>query len=217
MKRVTQLPFLEKLDLERQKVLEKLKSFQKDFVLAGGTALMLQIGHRLSYDFDLFSEVPISYDLLRMARKSLGRETSLELLTEDILQVKTLDGVDVHFVYHPYKPLRDFVISNSLPLFHLDDLVANKAYALGRRPVWRDYVDLFFLLKWHLYDISKIIVFSEKKFLGEFNSKLFLEQLVYFEDVKVVPIKFLKEDYQEDQIKSFLEKQVEGYLKKIMR
>jgi Nucleotidyl transferase AbiEii toxin, Type IV TA system len=30
-----------------------------DFYLAGGTALALQIGHRLSVDFDLFCDGPI--------------------------------------------------------------------------------------------------------------------------------------------------------------
>lgn len=216
MNRIISPPFLAKLDPERQKVFEKLKAFQKNFTLSGGTALMLQIGHRLSYDFDLFSDSQLPINLFRTARQACGRETSLQLTTEDILQVKTPQGVDVHFVYYPYKPLREAITSNSLSLSHLDDLAANKAYTLGRRPVWRDYVDLFFLLKGRLYDIPKMIVLSEKKFSGEFNSKLFLEQLVYFEDVKVVPITFLKEDYQEDQIKSFLEKQVEMYLRKIL-
>lgn len=30
----------------------------KDFVLVGGTALSLQLGHRISVDIDLFSETP---------------------------------------------------------------------------------------------------------------------------------------------------------------
>jgi len=46
--------FLDQLDKERRQVFKKLKVFSSSFVLAGGTAIMLQIGHRLSYDFDLF-------------------------------------------------------------------------------------------------------------------------------------------------------------------
>ena len=40
-----------------------------DFYLAGGTALALQIGHRLSVDFDLFCEGPIDRTLLSKVKK----------------------------------------------------------------------------------------------------------------------------------------------------
>jgi len=39
---------------------------------------------------------------------------------------------------------------------------------------WRDYVDLFFFLKWRFYSIEKIITLAKEKFGGEFNEKLFL-------------------------------------------
>lgn len=44
---------LELLDKERKEVFEKLKIFSKTAILGGGTALPLQIVHRLSFDFDL--------------------------------------------------------------------------------------------------------------------------------------------------------------------
>jgi len=81
---------------------------------------------------------------------------------------------------------------------------------------WRDYVDLFFFLKWRFYSIKKIIALAKEKFGGEFNEKLFLGQLVYFDDIKIVPTVFLKESYTDDEIKSFLEKEVEAYIKKIL-
>jgi hypothetical protein len=42
------------LDKKRIDILPLLKEFRKDFYLAGGTALALQIGHRDSLDFDFF-------------------------------------------------------------------------------------------------------------------------------------------------------------------
>lgn len=41
--------FLDQLDSERKRVFDKLAAFADTFVLAGGTAIMLQIGHRKSY------------------------------------------------------------------------------------------------------------------------------------------------------------------------
>lgn len=87
---------------------------------------------------------------------------------------------------------------------------------MGHRPQWRDYVDLFFLMKWELYDLKKIVALSEKKFGGEFNAKLFLEQLTYFDDVEIRPTEFLKESYAPEEIKGFLENAVREYLKKVL-
>ena len=50
---------LELLDKERRKVFEKLSAFSQTAVLGGGTALSLQIAHRLSFDFDLFLKKPL--------------------------------------------------------------------------------------------------------------------------------------------------------------
>ena len=39
------------------------------------------------------------------------------------------------------------VKTSSLPLFDKRDIAADKAYTVGRRPAWRDYVDFFSCLK----------------------------------------------------------------------
>jgi hypothetical protein len=52
--------FKEILYPEQVKNIEILSLFSKDFYLAGGTAIALQIGHRKSIDFDLFSSQVIS-------------------------------------------------------------------------------------------------------------------------------------------------------------
>lgn len=207
------LQYLDQLDNERQEVFKKLNYFSKHFVLAGGTAIMLQIGHRMSYDFDCFAEKSLPKNLLREAKKTFGRFISPRFQTSELLTFVTDKGVEVTFVNHPYKPLRKKVKTDSISLFHLDDLAANKAYTIGRRGQWRDYVDIFFFLKWELYDLNNIIGFAKKKFEGEFNEKLFLEQLVYFDDLLVAETVYLKESYEENEIKSFLEKQVEEYFK----
>lgn len=207
------LQYLEKLSPERQEVFKSLKHFSKNFILAGGTAIMLQIGHRLSYDFDCFSIRPIPSNLLRQIKKVFGIYILPRIRTSEQITFPTKNNIEVTFVNHPYKLLQKPISTDSISLFSLDDLVANKAYTIGRRGVWRDYLDLFFFLKWQLYSIDRINVLAKKKFKGEFNEKLFLEQLVYFDDLIVVPMDFIKESYTEKEIKLFLEKQVEEYIK----
>jgi len=61
---------LELLDKERREAFEKLEAFSKSAVLGGGTALMLQIAHRLSFDFDLFVGRPLKKEDLSKARRT---------------------------------------------------------------------------------------------------------------------------------------------------
>lgn len=210
-------PYLDRLDPARQTAFKNLTAFSDEFVLAGGTAIMLQIGHRQSYDFDCFTKKTLEHDqILRKAKRIFGQQIEPHIRTHEMLSLKTPNLVEVTFVSHPFPFLKDPILSNSIPLFHLDDLAANKAYVVGRRPAWRDYVDLFILFKWDLYTIKSLIELAERKFTGEFSAKLFLEQLTYFSDINIVPVKFIKISYTPEEIKSFLENQVTAYLKKLI-
>lgn len=217
MKQPTSPPYLVKLDPERREVYESLGAFADQFVLAGGTAVMLQIGHRLSYDFDCFTEKALNHDaILRKVKHTFGQQIRPHLQTDEVLSIKTPQNVEVTFVSHPFPLLKKPVKTTAIPLFHLDDLAAHKAYVIGRRPAWRDYVDLFFLLNWKLYTVEKLISLASKKFVGEFHDKLFLEQLTFFADIEIVPVKFLKDAYAPAEIKTYLERQVESYIKKVL-
>lgn len=210
-------PYLDRLDPARQEIFKKLEKFSDKFVLAGGTAIMLQIGHRQSYDFDLFSEKPLNKNLLfKDVKLVFGADITPMIANSDLCLFKLPSGVETHFVFQPYKNLKNPVPSVSIPLAYIDDLAANKANTIGRRGAWRDYVDLFFFLKWRLYSLEKIIRLTNRKFKGEFNDKLFLEQLTYFDDLDIIPTIFIKESYTSSQIKSYLEKETEKYVKKIL-
>jgi len=63
-------------------------------------------------------------------------------------------------------------------------LGAMKAYALGRRPKWKDYVDLYFIIKDHC-SVKEILEKANKIFGKEFNEKLFRSQLCYFDDMGI--------------------------------
>ena len=208
--------YLEKLDPERQNIFKKLASFSDGFILAGGTAMMLQIGHRLSYYFDCFSQKPLSKNLLTKINMVFEQKAKPAINNSDLLLVTLNNKIDLHLVFHPYENLKTPVKTGSISLAHLDDLAANKANTIGRRGVWRDYVDLFFLLKWNLYTINDLISLAEKKFGNEFNTKLFLEQLVYFQDLDIVKTVFIKKSYKDGEMKSLLSGSVDAYLKKIL-
>ncbi|MEK7526452.1 MAG: nucleotidyl transferase AbiEii/AbiGii toxin family protein [Patescibacteria group bacterium] len=203
--------FTQALDKSRLEVYGKLKEFSDGFVLAGGTALMLQINHRKSFDFDLFTERKLSKKLLPKAREIFGKDINVQVDNEDFLLFTTNDGVKLDFVNYPYPRLHQVITNNPISLFAVEDIATNKAHAIGRRSTWRDYVDIFFILKMKLDSLEKIIGEAKTRFGGEFNEKLFLEQLVYFKDLDMLPIDFLQEEYTTTQIQDFLQEEVEKY------
>ena len=55
-------------------------------------------------------------------------------------------------INHPMKTniseaINKILDEEGMPLFNIYDLASNKAYSMGHRPAWRDYVDIFFILK----------------------------------------------------------------------
>ena len=178
---------------------------------------MLQLNHRKSFDFDCFTSFPLKEKLLHRAKQTFGEEIMIQVDTSDVLLLTTPEGVEITFVYYPYPPLHHLLEVKPMPLFHLADLASDKARTIGRRGAWRDYVDLFFFLKREVFNLEQIIQKAQQRFAGEFNDKLFLEQLVYFNDLEINSIEFLQESYLPDEIKDYLAHAVDRQTTKRLR
>lgn len=206
---------LELLDKQRISIFNKLSAFKKEAYLAGGTALALQLNHRNSHDFDIFVDHEVDNTLRLKVRKVFG-SVSYYIDTTDQISFTTKEKIQITFVWYYFNTLNPKIITGLLPLASISDIAADKAHTIGRRAVWRDYVDIFYLLKNRCFNLQKIIDLAQKKFKGEFVPAQFLEQLRYFDDVQTVPIEFIGKKYSEGEIKSFLEQSVEAYLKIIL-
>lgn len=208
--------YLELLDKNRVEVFKKLSFLKKKATLAGGTALCLQLKHRLSFDFDLFQEKSVTRRDLANLRKVFNISKVL-YQTGDQLTVLTDKKVRITLVYYWFKPLFSRIDGKYLYLYNYRDIAADKAVTIGRRNAWRDYYDLFYLMKKKILSLEEIIKLGKKKFGVEFAEHLFLPQLTYFEDLGEFKIAFLKEKFSEQEIKKFLIKEVERYTKKALR
>ncbi len=136
------------LTVEQMSLAERLLPETKGFYLAGGTALALLLGHRRSLDFDLASSNPISpFDLERKLIRLGFDIQSIFTATGDEFSV-LIDGIRVTFFYFPFQIHTKLIWERTdIGLPEMIELGAMKAYALGRRSKWKDYVDLYFLLK----------------------------------------------------------------------
>jgi hypothetical protein len=84
-------------------------------------------------------------------------------------------------------------------------LSAMKAFALGRRAKWKDYVDLYFMLKDH-FSVKDIAMEAERIFGQLFSEKLFREQLAFHKDIDYSePVEYMSGfEVDEQEVKDFL-------------
>ena len=212
---------LEILDEDRQHILKRLyKILGKDFYLAGGTALALQLKHRESLDFDLFRNEEITFSLKRKIFKEF-KDYSIQTLvdTSDELSLvfnrkinpNRSVGVKVAFIAYWWGPIFPLIkIKGVIPLLSIKDIAATKAYALGRRGAYRDYYDLYSIIKDNYASLKSIIVWCRKKFGKIFSERMFLEQLTYFGDAKADrKLKFLSGKYiAPKELATFFKKEI---------
>lgn len=163
------------------KLLSLVKEFNKDFGLVGGTAIALYLGHRESIDFDLFSNK--NFSNIRIQGKILkNHKINTVIVNEEDEFTCVCNNVKLTFLKFPFILEFKENFNNIINLPDLLTLSAMKAYALSRRSKWKDYVDLYFILK-NKYSLKQIIKKSEEIFGDSFNEKIFRVQLCYFKDI----------------------------------
>jgi hypothetical protein len=179
-----------------------------DFYLAGGTALALQIGHRISVDFDLFNDDDISRSLLRKVQQVFPTASIIPLVNNGDELTVLINGVKFTFLRYPYPPLDRLYAYQKVPYLSVREIAATKAYTIGRRGSYKDYVDLYFCVSEGYTTLPTIIDDAEQKFGKDFNSRLFLEQLIYVADLDNAEIQFLKPVVTAREIVSFFESRI---------
>lgn len=209
--------YIEILDDNRKKLLPLLAKLPKGGVLGGGTALALQIGHRVSYDFDFFYTKPIPKTWLVKLKMLFGSNLSRAMVdSPDELTVLIKPDIKLTLLYYPFPLLHKPLRWQGLDLMKLDDITSSKAYAVGRRGVWRDYVDLYFLLRDHV-QLSNVIKQAERRFVGVFDARLFLEQLTYDGDLDDQMVKFRGDKVSKKEVMDFLKTTVEDYIRALKK
>ena len=189
---------------ESQKaILPHLESFTSDYYLVGGTAIALYLGHRKSIDFDLFTQGKIKPRLINAWKEKLPY-SPIQTLFESGDEIHfIISDVKVTFMQFPYK-LKSANHIHGLSMSSLLSLAAMKAYALGGRAKWKDYVDLYFIMKDH-YSIKEIIKKADELFGSSFNGRFFRQQLSYFDDINYTEkVEFLVEPVPDNIMTEFL-------------
>ncbi len=162
-------------------LLPLLSHFKKEWGLVGGTAIALHLGHRESIDFDMFTYK--SFGKLSLQRKIEKIRQIDEILVNKSGEFTFMIGsVKFTFFQYPFDINYTENFENVAKLPTLLTLAAMKAFAIGQRNKWKDYVDMYFLLRDH-YSVDQISIYAHELFGNRFNGRMFRSQLSYFDDI----------------------------------
>jgi hypothetical protein len=182
----------------------------KEFILVGGTALALQIGHRISVDIDLFTQSEFDNDILL---EYLEENYAYQVQYQHKNTLKgIIQGVFVDFIRHNYPIIRKEVILEGVRLASPQDIAAMKVNAItGNGSRIKDFIDIYFLLeKLSFSDI--ITAYKEKyRFRNEFQA---VKSLTLFDDVVTEnwPNLLLEKDLTFDSVKEKILKEAKAYI-----
>jgi predicted nucleotidyltransferase component of viral defense system len=167
-------------DLMREKAFD-------DFVLVGGTALSLRLGHRISVDIDLFSDKPygsLEYNAVDAFFKSrypyvdspdrtnivgLGRSYYVGESDRECIKVD---------LYYTDAFIRPYSRIGNIRLASLDDIVAMKVDVIGRKGRKKDFWDLHELLE--RYPIKRMLELHEERYPYSHDREVILKNFTDF-------------------------------------
>ena len=179
-------PRLDILPTAQRRLWDELSEVPPEFVLYGGTAIALWLGHRQSVDFDFFGNVPLDPDRLVPAISFLAGATVTQ--REPNTFGCTIDRggpIKLSFFGVPGLPrLAPAVIApgNGLRVASLLDLAGTKAAVVQVRAEAKDYIDIDALLTDGRMDLPVALAAARTLYGAGFNPQSTLKALSFFQD-----------------------------------
>ncbi len=173
--------------------------------LAGGTALALQIGHRISYDLDFFTEKEFK------AQVFLKKLSQIKAYQHEKVSLGTilgrLDDVKFSLFYYQYPLLEKPIKFKNIDIASIADIGAMKVAAISERGTKRDFIDLYFILQ--KIQLSNILDFYEQKYKKLASNLIHIKKsLVYFEDAEDEDVPDMLKQISWKKVKAFFEEEV---------
>ncbi len=180
--------------------------FLHKYVLVGGSALALHLCHRKSEDLDFFtySDTFNKREILEFV-KCFKR---IEIINETSDQLDIIcDGIKITFFNAKWKFLTP-AGKEKFNLASIKSIAAMKINVLFLRAKYRDYYDLYFIIK---EKMSLSEVFAQgKKIVTGLTYKLFYIALTYIDDIEDDSILHLEpvEIISKEEIRAFFESRI---------
>jgi hypothetical protein len=172
------------------------------FYLAGGTALSLQMGHRLSVDLDFFSpteDIPSIRPALEQALATFDFTLADSAWGNLVYLVR---NVRVGFYGYGYDLVAPLVETSDAQLASIEDIALMKMDALLSRAARKDFYDLYFICQ--NLSLRQILDLAPRKYpqTRDFETQT-VKRLTYFESAEQDPAPTLLQSISWEQVKGY--------------
>lgn len=155
--------------------------------LGGGTALAMQLGHRVSADLDFFAPKEFDYATLMHEVRELGMNVTVMSQTPYHCEMM-VEGIKVDYLREtisPRFPLKTIASeSGKFQMADLADIGRMKLHAIASRGSKKDFIDLYCLTRTAISLEELLVLALEEQETVRFNRLLFLKGLVDFEEAE---------------------------------
>lgn len=182
----------------------------KRFYFTGGTVLSeFYLQHRLSEDFDLFSEKEVYLPpVVSFLTKIKYRVAIVERehrpfmgLHSFMLHLKDGGKFKIDFNFYPYPRINIGKKYKNLHIDSLYDIAVNKVHTMFMKPRARDFVDLYFIFRQTDFKLERLILDAKAKFDWHIDPLLLGSQMRKVSILKDLP-RMLK-PFDEKKMESF--------------
>lgn len=169
-------------------LLSRLNSFplpDKTY-MAGGTAVTLYLGHRISIDIDLFTE---EHFFTGPIVDAIGRAHTVQIenVSDRDSLVIAVEGVRLSLFYYPYPLLEPLYYDqvNKIKLASLTDIAAMKAVAIVQRGSAKDFIDLKCIMEKTGVSLNQLTSITLKKYGVQQDYTYHIKRgLVFFDEAE---------------------------------
>lgn len=184
--------------------------------LAGGTALALQVGHRVSVDLDFFTgESDFSVGEIERLMMASGNWTTT--LIEQGTLYGIFEGAKISFIAYPFfHPSTKSLRCGSITILSPEDIAAMKIVAVSQRGKKRDFIDLYWLAE-HRLTLEEALRSATQRYPEQHQSlPHFLKSLVYFSDAENDPMPHVFFSVDWKTVKLFFQKEIPKLAEKML-
>ena len=178
----------------------------KDAYLAGGTAAALQMGHRISVDFDFFTSKEFVPKEFSTALSKLGSFNEERADKGTVLG--KFKGISFSLFIYKYPLIFPAIKYLSLNIADVRDIAAMKIDAIATRGAKRDFIDLYFICQ-SGYQLEQLLDIYDKKYKNlAMTGMHIMKSLIYFDDAESDEIPKMLKKVEWSKIKKYFENEV---------
>ncbi len=207
--------FVESLPEGTQRSLALLAAsgLPQPFYLAGGTAVALYFGHRISIDLDFFGLEHFDADQLAAQLADLG-QFQLDRIAPDTL-LGEFEGIKISFFRYRYPLIGEPVFALGIRFASLRDIAAMKLDAISRRGTRRDFIDLYLIVQSGLSVPEAMDCYRDKYAGLNMNLVHIAKSLAYFADAEADPMPRMLTKVSWEKVTRFFEREARSLLRSL--